>query len=87
VTPFDQSNDPDDLELVADIRAAVLEIDDLTLNGQNIKIVTRDGQVVLRGPVHSAEERDAIVATAKAIAGDENVTDQLEIDAEDEGEL
>jgi hyperosmotically inducible periplasmic protein len=87
LTPFDQSNDQDDIDLVAEIRAEVLEIDDLTVNGQNVKIITNDGRVVLRGPVHSAAERDAIVAVAEEIAGADKVTDQLEVDNEDEGEL
>jgi hypothetical protein len=86
-TPFDQSNDQDDIDLVAEIRAAVLEIDDLTINAQNIKIITNDGKVLLRGPVHSADEREAIEAVANEIAGAGNVTSQLEVDAEDEGEL
>lgn len=79
VTPFDQSNSEQAIDQVAEIRSQVLEIDDLSVNGRNVKIVTNGEQVVLRGPVASAAERDAIVAVAKRIAGDGKVTDELEV--------
>ncbi len=79
LTPFDQSNSAADIELVAKIRAQVLEIDDLSINGRNIKIITNAGKVVLRGPVNSAAERTSIEQVAKRVAGDTNVNNQLEI--------
>lgn len=78
-TPFDQSNSAADTELVARLRAEVLKIDGLSVNGQNIKIITDNLKVVLRGPVDSAAERDSILKVARQIAGENNVTDQLEI--------
>ena len=80
VTPFDQSNAQADIDLVADIRARVLEIEDLSMNGRNVKIITNAGKVVLRGPVATATERDAIAKVASDRAGGEaNVTNQLEV--------
>ncbi|QDU98163.1 BON domain-containing protein [Lignipirellula cremea] len=81
-TPFDQSNDQADIDLVAKIRANVLEIDDLSTNGRNVKIITNDGNVVLRGPVATAAERTAIEQVAKDAAGADKVTSQLEVEAE-----
>lgn len=78
-TPFDQSNDQADIDQVAEIRAQVLEINDLSVNGRNVKIITNHGKVVLRGPVASTAERESIVAVATKIAGAGNVTDQLEV--------
>lgn len=79
VTPLDQSNSQVAIDQVAEIRSQVLEIKDLSVNGRNVKIVTDGDRVVLRGPVASAAERDAIVAVAKKIAGDGKVTDELEV--------
>lgn len=79
VTPFDQSNNQSDIDLVARIRKQVLEIDDLSVNGRNIKIITNDGKVVLRGPVTTEEERSSIIRVANEIAGEANVTSELEV--------
>ncbi|MEO8494221.1 MAG: BON domain-containing protein [Planctomycetota bacterium] len=80
-TPFDQSNEQSDIDLVAEIRSQVLEIEDLSVNGRNVKIITNGGKAVLRGPVATQAERDAIAKIATDLAGDGNVTDQLEVDA------
>lgn len=80
-TPFDQSNDQRDIDLVADIRSQVLEIEDLSVNGRNVKIITDQGKVVLRGPVASAAERERINSVATKLAGAGNVTDQLEVES------
>jgi osmotically-inducible protein OsmY len=80
VTPIDQSNEQADIDLVADIRARVLEIDDLSVNGRNVKIITNAGKVLLRGPVASAAERDAIAKVAADLAGGQNnVNNELEV--------
>ena len=80
-TPFDQSNEQSDIELVAKIRQQVLDINGLSINGRNIKIITNQGKVVLRGPVASVAERTNIVTVATKIAGDGNVNDQLDLPA------
>lgn len=80
VTPFDQSNERADIQLVAAIRSKVVDVDGLSVPGRNVKIITNGGHVVLRGPVKSVEEREAIVKIAEDLAGSTNVTDQLEID-------
>lgn len=82
VTPSDQSNDSADVDQVAAVRRAVLDIEDLSVNGRNVKIITEDGKVLLRGPVDSEAERQAIVAAAERLAGAGNVNDQLEIAAD-----
>jgi osmotically-inducible protein OsmY len=81
-TPMDQSNDPADVKLTADIRRAITEDDSLSTNAHNVKIITNAGRVVLRGPVDSPEERDKVVAKAKQIAGAQRVDNQLEINKE-----
>jgi len=51
----------------------------LSTNGQNVKIITSDGKVTLRGPVKSAKEKDDIAAKATQIAGVKQVDNQLEV--------
>ena len=81
LTPMDQSNKKEDLDLTANIRKALMDDDTLSTNARNVKIITRDGVVTLRGPVESDQERVAIARTAQSVAGVRRVDNQLEIDA------
>ena len=82
LTSEDQSEKEADRELTQKIRQAVVEDDSLSTVAHNIKIITVDGVVTLRGPVKSAEERNAIGAKAVKIAGAGKVKNQLEPTAE-----
>ena len=78
-TADQQKMDPADRAITQKIRKAIHEDNTLSVYGHNIKIITRDGKVTLRGPVRSQEDKSNIEAKAVAVAGQENVTDQLEI--------
>jgi hyperosmotically inducible protein len=78
-TPIDQNENQKDVSLTADIRKRVVDTD-MSVNAHNVKIITQDGRVTLRGPVKSAEEKQAIEAIAIEIAGGGNVTNQLEVE-------
>jgi osmotically-inducible protein OsmY len=51
----------------------------MSVDAQNVKIITQDGRVTLRGPVKSDEERNAIEEIATDVAGADNVTNELEV--------
>ena len=70
--------DQSDVDLMAKIRKRVVDHDDLGTNAKNVKIIAEDGKVTLRGPVANAEEKAAIEAIARDVAGG-NVTSELEI--------
>lgn len=78
-TPLDQSNTPEDLRITRSIRQAVVKDESLTMTAKNVKIITSGGQVTLRGPVNTTEEKDKIGALAKAAAGEAKVDNQLEV--------
>jgi len=48
-------------------------------NAKNVKIITNEGTVTLRGPVKSDKEKAEIEAKAKRVAGVKKVDNQLEI--------
>ncbi len=75
----DQSNNPRDVELTAKIRRALTADDSLSVNAQNIKIITVNGKVTLRGPVQSEDERRRIEAAAKRAAGRATVVNELQV--------
>jgi hyperosmotically inducible protein len=78
-TADQQKMNPADRALTQKIRKAIHEDTTLSTYAHNIKIISQDGKVTLRGPVRSEEEKNNIEAKAVAVAGQGNVTDQLEI--------
>jgi len=61
------------------IRKAVVDDKTLSTYAHNIKIISEHGKVTLKGPVHSQDEKNAIIAKAKDVVGDGNVTDQITV--------
>jgi len=61
------------------IRKAVMDDKTLSTYAHNIKIISEHGKVTLKGPVHSQDEKNAIIAKAKDVVGDGNVTDQITV--------
>jgi hyperosmotically inducible periplasmic protein len=79
LTPLDQKNSEGDLKITQKIRQAVMGDSSLSFTAKNVKIITIDGNVTLRGPVNTAEERQAIEAAARKVAGAGRVDNQLEV--------
>jgi osmotically-inducible protein OsmY len=51
----------------------------ISMYGHNVKIITQNGMVTLKGPVRSEEEKQSIEAKAVQVAGPDKVTDNLEV--------
>lgn len=79
--PTDQAENEADRDISANVRKAVVGDDSLSINAQNIKIVTSNGNVTLRGPVKTGREKEAIEAKAKQVTGVQSVTNLLEVEA------
>lgn len=78
-TADDQKMNPADRAITQKIRKALHDDNSLSMYAHNVKIITQDGKVTLRGPVRSDEEKASIEAKAVAVAGAGNVTNQLEV--------
>src|SRR4029077_16302815 len=78
-TSGDQSNSSADLKTTQAIRQALMRDPALSATAKNIKVITANGQVTLRGPVKTAEEKAKIGQLAKSAAGGVQIEDQLEI--------
>lgn len=78
-TPIDQNETPADIKITADIRKQVLEQPDFSVNARNVKIITADGRVTLRGPVTTEAEKQTIEKIAADIAGKDQVDSHLEV--------
>ncbi|MFT3867502.1 MAG: PRC-barrel domain-containing protein [Nibricoccus sp.] len=79
ITPLDQGNNPSDLHITQQIRKAIVENKSLSLTAQNVKVITVDGQVTLRGPVRTAEEKRIIGDIASRTVPQGKVENQLEV--------
>ena len=80
-TAEDQSNAASDLEITRDIRRAVVAKDGLSMNAQNIKIITVQGEVTLKGPVNSLWEKNTIEDLAASVVDRSKIDNQLEVSA------
>ncbi|MBC7660945.1 MAG: BON domain-containing protein [Chitinophagaceae bacterium] len=74
-----QGNSKTDVEITRKIRRAIISNKSLSTYAHNVKIITRDGRVVLKGPVRSVDERRIIEDSAVTVAGADHVSSGLEI--------
>jgi osmotically-inducible protein OsmY len=79
VTPMDQGNGEIDLDLTQRIRSHVVSDDTLSFTAKNVKIISANGHVTLRGPVNSEAEKTTIGKVALDAAGAGHVTNDLEV--------
>ena len=78
-TADQQKENRPDRDITRDIRQSITQDKSLSTYAHNVKIISQNGMVTLKGPVRSEEEKSRIEAKAAEIAGKENVTSQLEI--------
>jgi hyperosmotically inducible protein len=78
-TAGQQKENGSDRDTTRQIRRAVMKDKSLSMYAHNLKIITQNGMVTLKGPVRSDEEKQAIEAKAKQVAGDDKVTNELEV--------
>jgi osmotically-inducible protein OsmY len=79
LTPADQSENQADLTLTREIRRELMADKSLSSDAKNVKVITINGVVTLRGPVNTVKEKSTIEAKAQRIAGTNNVDSQLEV--------
>ena len=72
-------NDLTDRDLSQKIRKSIVDDSSLSTYAHNVKVVSRGGQVTLRGPVRSDDEKKNIEQKAAEIAGAGNVTDEITV--------
>jgi osmotically-inducible protein OsmY len=78
-TSGDQSNSKDDVNTTAAIRRAVVKDNSLSATAKNVKIITANGTVTLRGPVKTDAEKAKIAKLAQSAAGNAKIDNQLEV--------
>jgi hyperosmotically inducible periplasmic protein len=78
-TADQQKNNRSDREIAQQIRQSVMKDKSLSTYAHNVKIISQNGMVTLKGPVRSENEKHTVEAKAAAIAGQDKVTSELEV--------
>jgi hyperosmotically inducible periplasmic protein len=78
-TADNQSNVQSDRMTTAKIRKAINSDKKLSTYAHNVKIITLNGSVTLKGPVKSDEEKEKVAAMAANIVSADKVNDQLTV--------
>ena len=79
VTADQQKDNPGDRDTTQKIRQAIMQDKTLSTYAHNVKIVTQNGHVTLKGPVRSDAERKSIEAKAIDVAGPSHVSNQMSV--------
>jgi len=79
LTPMDQKNNESDLKITQGIRQALMK-GEYSMDAKNIKVITRNGTVTLRGPVKTAAELEKISVLVKAMPGIKSIDNQLQVE-------
>jgi hyperosmotically inducible protein len=79
-TADQQKNNSSDRELTKNIRRSIMADKSLSSYAHNVKIISQNGAVTLKGPVKSEDEKNSVLAKAAAVAGGaDKVTDQISV--------
>lgn len=78
-TAEEQDNNPRSIEITKSIRKALLADSSLSTYAHNVKIITVNSKVLLKGPVRSAAEKQKVESIAKKIAGNTPVNSEIEV--------
>ena len=78
-TADQQKENRSDRDITQQIRRSIVKDKSLSTYAHNVKIVTQNGQVTLKGPVRSDDEKRAIETKAAEVAGQDKVSSELNI--------
>jgi hyperosmotically inducible periplasmic protein len=81
-TADQQKDNRSDRDITQQIRQSIMKDKSLSTYAHNIKIITQQGQVTLKGPVQSEDEKKAIEAKAAEVAGENKVSSELNVKAQ-----
>lgn len=78
-TADQQKNNRSDLQIARQIRQSLSQDKSLSTYAHNVKVISENGKVTLKGPVRSEDEKQAVLSKAAQIAGENNVNDKVTV--------
>jgi osmotically-inducible protein OsmY len=79
LTADQQTGNKADRDLGSKIRKSITEDKNMSTYAHNVKIIVRNGTVVLKGPVRTEEEKSVIESKVVEIAGAANIKNELTV--------
>jgi hyperosmotically inducible periplasmic protein len=78
-TADSQTNGRSDRLTTQKVRKAIMADKNLSTYAHNVKIITTDGAVTLKGPVQSEEEKQKVASEAASVVGPDKITNELTV--------
>ena len=78
-TADSQTNAKSDRLMTAKVRRAIIADKGLSMYAHNVKIITLNGAVTLKGPVKSEEEKQKVASDAAGATSADAITNQLTV--------
>jgi hyperosmotically inducible periplasmic protein len=78
-TADQQKDNRSDRDITQQIRQSVMKDKALSTYAHNVKIISQNGMVTLKGPVRSEDEKHSVEAKAAEVVGQDKVTSELEV--------
>jgi hyperosmotically inducible protein len=78
-TAEDQANSQSDRDITAKIRKSIMADKDLSTDAHNVKIITKNGAVTLKGPVQSADEKQKVMSCASNVVSPDKISDEISV--------
>jgi hyperosmotically inducible protein len=78
-TADQQKANRSDRDISQQIRKSIASDKSLSSYGHNVKVITQNGMVTLKGPVRSEEEKKAVEDKAAEVAGADKVTNEIDV--------
>lgn len=79
ITSDNQANAKSDRLTTENIRKAIIADKDLSTYAHNVKIITLNGAVTLKGPVTSEEEKEKVASDAAGVVSADKITNHLTV--------
>ena len=78
-TADQQNNMQSDRELTQHVRQAIMGDKSMSTYAHNVKVISQNGQVTLKGPVRTEEEKQSIESKAAEVAGKDKVVNEITV--------
>jgi hyperosmotically inducible periplasmic protein len=78
-TADNQANSKADRQITAKIRKAITSEKDLSTYAHNIKIITVNGEVTLKGPVQTDDEKQKVATLAANVVSPDKIVNELTV--------
>lgn len=78
-TADQQKANRSDRDITQQVRKSIMADKSLSTYAHNVKVITQNGMVTLKGPVRSEEEKRAIEAKAAEVAGSDKITNEMDV--------